>query len=556
MTSVCICARVPRLLFRRLTPNRPLRFCTIKACECSGKAAPLKRPPRTLRLRRKKNRRTPRIKSRWGAPTRAGPRRFPAPRFFRIHWRGSRLIFRKNKKEWEAGRAEWEKYNKENPQVYPFQKYEDSKPVPLPPFVFFTKDDKAPLGLTSGEMAERLSALSRQAQSAWEQGIALAQTPDEKAEALFTQAWGLHVLFWSLFVFNEKGQINDGPPAGRGENEQDAAPAALAGVPKPQQSLKAAEEASRLAPNNARYAQAVGDFWALSDKTKAFAAYEKALTLAPKDRNLLFLLYQKTATEAWGKWEKPLYDAYQKSETATPNDVLFATPLNYLHRAASRDRANAWFLYEEASLLFRLAPYAMMGGSARRDATPEQKQAAIRSVLNAAARKRGKRAVDLIVQANGLTRLSVPYYEPSVPILLAQAWKLSFATSPMLMTNETFDSLARLRELVRAVGGYTHVMAENENNLSEGLRASRAAIAMGQHLIGNAPLQKNARDEITTMVGRMIVLVGHKNLIKTYQALNDEDGAEAVQKALDAFQKADAAYRRARALVNDTISDY
>ncbi len=451
-------------------------------------------------------------------------------------------------KKWEEGRADWEIYKTTSPQVYAHQEYEDRKPVAPPSYQFMTKDDKAPFRLTQSETAARLSDLSQKAQEAWKKGVDLSKTSDEKAQALYVQAWGLTVLRWSLAVFSDKGAIDETSPMNDANNGKNTKP--LANTPTAASAMQAIEEAARLDEKNARYAQSVGDMAEEADKAKAFAAYEKAVVLAPKDRNLLYLMYQKTAAPAEKKGETALSETFQKAELQKPDDALLAVPLGYLHRAQARDRSNAWPLYEEASLLFRLAPYAMMGGSARRDATPEQKQAAIDSVLNETARKRGKRAIAQITRANALPICQLPVYTPSVSPLLAVAWKMTLRSSSFLMSDETFDSYARLRELVRAVGGYTHVLAENENKLSDALNATRAALAMGERIL------KNGDEDYG--LGRMICLVAYKNCIKMYQKIGDTEGAEAIEKEMDDFQKWETAYQRNRkaTMGNETLAEY
>ena len=102
-------------------------------------------------------------------------------------------------KKWENGRADFDKMKAEDPQSYGAMNYEDTKPDPPPPArEFATKDDAIPFRLTTQETADRVSDLCQQARQAWEKGVALCKTPEEKAEALYTEAWGQRI-FARLF---------------------------------------------------------------------------------------------------------------------------------------------------------------------------------------------------------------------------------------------------------------------------------------------------------------------------------------------------------------------
>ena len=420
-------------------------------------------------------------------------------------------------KEWEAGRADWEADKARwYPNTNPYEKYEDSKPLPPSFQAIVTKDDKAPFRLTPPELAARLSELSKRAQEAWEKGIALGKTPDEKAFAYYTQAWGLSVLFWSLLPFSQTGefQTNDANPA-----------PGLPYTPQPADWAKAAEEAARLAPERALYVQAVGDLLPYNEKEKAAAAYEKAVSLAPKDRNLLFLVYQKTMQKAGSKGQKP-------GET-------FAIPLDFLHRAASRDRANAWYLYEEAALLFRPTPYAKRGRSAADAPKPTVPDAALAD----ADRVQAKRALGLVAQGNALPTFALPVYKSSLPLLLQAGWKMTMAAQ--FLSNENFDSFERLRELGRALSGYADVMAVN--NAPEALRAVRLGLAMGFQIISASPLRndfKNEAEALTPFIGAGIVNTIYRGFIKTLQKTGGTSSAAALQTEFDTFQKWNAEFRR------------
>ena len=58
---------------------------------------------------------------------------------------------------------------------------------------------------------------------------------------------------------------------------------------------KAAAQAAETAPETALYWQTVGDFLTQTNREKAPAAYEKAVSGAPKNTNILYRLYEMPA---------------------------------------------------------------------------------------------------------------------------------------------------------------------------------------------------------------------------------------------------------------------
>ena len=454
-------------------------------------------------------------------------------------------------KKWGNGRADFEKMKAQDPEGMGKMNYDDWKPAPPPPVRgFVTKDDGFPFLLTLPETLARASELCQQARQAWQTGIALCKKTDEKAEALYVQAWGLRLLNDYLAglgsqPFNPSGSDTDA------DSDRAAAPTKSAKmpafVPSRADAVTAITEALRLVPNNALYAQAFGDFLWNADEKAALVWYEKAAILAPKNVSLLYFLYAHFIGKD--------ISAFNQSDPAQPKPDPFAASLGYLHRVQARDRANAWPLYEEAAIWFRLAPYSVTGPSGDRNATPEQKQKLLQAVQNKEARTRGKRATDLVAQGNGLPRHNKPRYEDSVPRLLEQAWKMNVIR---LIGQVDLGSMSRLRELARSIIGYAQVMARYENNAGEAAWANRACIGMGYRLVNNWSTEDDVRtgkSVVEPLVGIAISTLGYKELIAMYQAAGDRTGADAAQKESDAFAARAADYKKAvEAIIkNDSI---
>ena len=433
-------------------------------------------------------------------------------------------------KAWEAGRVDFEQQKAESPAEYGHTNYDDTKPEMVSSHLFVTKDDNAPFTLTNEEAVLQITSRVQKARQAWEKGVAFCKTPEVKSEACYTQAWGLHLLrTYFTTVPDLSYGLADRPP-----------PEPLPFSPTNAEVVNAGAEATRLAPDNARYAQAMGDFWWDTDKEKALTWYEKSIALAPKNPNLLYFLYQDSVEK-----ERAAYKyTGEAAGNAEANPAPFAVSLNYLHQAQARDRANAWPLYEEAALLFRLAPYSLAGPSAAEDATPAQKQAALAAVQNKAARTRGKQAIDLVARGNTASRCTVPIYAESVPRLLEAVWN---ANITYVQTRPFFTSFSRLRELARSTMGYAQVMVR-ENNEGEAARANRACIGMGFLIRGDWSLEDTIRGGKTIMerlVGIAICSIGYKGLMQTYQNVSDKAGAEAARKESDTFKARYDAYCKA-----------
>ena len=271
--------------------------------------------------------------------------------------------------------------------------------------------------------------------------------------------------------------------------------------------------------------------------------------LRPKTPICCIFLYQSAINKGISNFNNRQVSKPLKGEPQTPsNEPLtapFAPALEYLHQAQNRDRANAWPLYEEAALLFRLAPYSIVGPSGNRDATPKEKQAALDAVQNKEARQRGKQAIDQMVQGNGLPRYDVPRYEDSVPRLLEQAWNLNIIR---FLGENVFNGMSRQRELARSAMGYAQVMTQPENNVGEAVRANRATVGMGYRMVGDWSIDENfktGKTIISVLVGIAICAIGYKGLVQTYETVGDKAGANAAQTESDAFQVRVSDYKKA-----------
>ena len=404
-----------------------------------------------------------------------------------------------------AWQAERDAAQARDPKGFDAALYDNARPVEPPFRNFPTKDDGVVYHLTPAELETQLSALIGKAEAAWARGLVLATTPAQKAEAYYVRGWGRRVL----------------------ERYLDTAPGATKNVPTKTQIRADFERAVTLAPDNPLYWQAKGDI--MGEDTAAFAAYEKAADLSPRNPNLLYYLYAKVVSEG----SEP--DRWAKAQ-------------KYLQQAQTRDRSNAWPCYEEAGILFRYAPYSLTGSSGNPDATPAEKEVTRNTVRNAAARKQGRQAINLILRGNGLPRYNYPQYQESVPDLLAAAWHYGFVEDIALRAGGMFTGFARVRELARSATSYGVFVTEYENNAAEGVRACRATIGMGKRLVGDWSLEEDFRagkTMIMVLVGAAIVAIGYKSLVRVCTLSGDRAALELAQAESDAFAVRTADYKKA-----------
>ena len=408
-------------------------------------------------------------------------------------------------RQWQANRAWVQAHHPE--AVLPVDR-DASRPVKRSAPIFPTKDDNRPYHLTPVQLTARVGELAAQAQAAWAKGVALSQTPAQKAHAYYLRGWGRRVL----------------------QNFLACVPETKIPAPADAEIRADFDQAIALDPANALYWQAKAD--ALGDDPAAVPLYEKAAALVPRHVNLWYGLYERTLD---GKGD-------------TTNEKRSVSQ-RYLQQAQAHDRGNAWPCYKEAALLFREARYDLTGPSARFDATPAQREASRAAVRGEATRRKGQRAIDLLGRGNHLPRYEFPVYRDSVPGLLEVVWRYGFAL------NHRTDPPFLIRELARSGVGYGQFMAD-ENNPAEGVRACRAVADMGYRLIGNWPLGDGIAmgdTAMTVAMGMGTCLSGFQYLLTIYNTLGDSAAADQVVAERDALNKRYAEYRKAYAAKISTL---
>jgi hypothetical protein len=436
---------------------------------------------------------------------------------------GARSGYLNEQKAWAKDREE---ARAKDPQGFNDADYEKYKPVPPPEREFPTRDDNRPLRLTETQLDNLTSELSGKALLAWESGLALSKTPEEVALACYIRGWGIRVLRQFLETNTESEKL-----------ASHLSKLPLKDPPMHKTVLTCFDKATEAAPNNPLYWQARGD--ALGENDEANVAYLKALELRPKNAtSLWYRLYRRTAP---GSYEKP-----QKKEWAIAED--------YLKKAQARDRGNAWPLYEEAILWFCHAPYILTGHDRNRATTLEEQEIRRAAVRNEEARRNGRRAIDRILQGNNAPRYDSPLYVDSVPGLLTVAWNYRY---PKELDSKGF---ARSRELARSAGAYGKFMASEEQDAEEAIRAVRAAIGMGYHLMGDWPTQDNpvtGKTVLGCLVGWAVAAISYKELQSVYEILGNQEGYDAATAESNALKKRHDEYQWVvQAYVQRMVDDY
>jgi hypothetical protein len=359
---------------------------------------------------------------------------------------------------------------------------------------------------------------------AWEKGVALAKTPEEKAHAYYIQGWGIRVLRQYLEKNHASNVLR---------TELTASEINLKDMPTYETMLAAFDKATEAAPSIPLYWQARGD--ALEDGDKAISAYEKALDLKPRN-----------ATSLWYH----LYCLVAPTQDEKPENEKLARAEEYLGKAKARDRGNAWPLYEEAVLKFCSAPYILTTFDRNRITTSQVQEERRAAVRNESARRNARLAIDVILQGNSAPRYDPPRYVDSVPNLLAVAWEwrqLSFQ-------KEDSEGFARSRELARSCGAYANFMAGDEKDGTEAERAGWAAVGVGRRLMGDWPTQDDpvsGKTVMMSLVGWAVTTISYKNLLRTYEILENKHDYDAVSIESAAFAKRSEEYR---ALINPYLS--
>jgi hypothetical protein len=458
---------------------------------------------------------------------------------FREMLLGAQADYQNSLKAWETNRDEM---RANDPEGIDEANEEKNKPIPPPQREFLIKDSSQPLRLTETQLEAHTVELSAKALMAWESGISLAKTPEEKANAYYIQGWGIRVL----------RQYMEAYASDRLKSRLTVAGYPIKEMPTHETMYAAFDKATIAAPDNPLYWQAKGDalgastapgfdsYWQAKAATvgegdAAIAAYLKALDLKPRNAtSLWYLLYQRAAPT---EYEKPENEKWALAE-------------EYLRRASARDKSNAWPLYEEAVLKFCRAPYIMTGHDRNRSTTTAEQEIRRAAVRNADARRDGRQAIDLIMRGNSAPRYEPPRYVDSVPNLLAVAWEWRH------FGHEQGDSAgySRARELARSAGTYAEFMASDENDRGEAVRAGWAAVGMGRRLMGDWPTEVDpgsGRTLMEPLVGWAVVTISYKFLLRVYEILGDQNSCEAVAAESAAFKIRSDPYR---AIINSHLS--
>lgn len=411
--------------------------------------------------------------------------------------------------------------------------YKSERPTLPPPFTFWTKDDNQPYRLSPKAVRARFRELSMAATADWEKARDLAATDAERAEAEYVRGWGLLLLdaYEQGMIPGDGEPVPDTPEEADDASEEDVPPKPSARLVE---ARKALAEAVERAPQNALYQQAQGDVllggatmaYVLKEDTPAWAAYQKALELEPRNSALWYRLYQTTA----------------RAITFDPkpeNEQRRARARTYLLNAAKSDALNANFWYQLAALDLRAAPYWKILNK-----PVSEREQAFADVLAGATepdRKTARNAITLLERANAAPHYASVRYQPAVPVLLTRAWDY-------LARHAYFwEEGARFRELARETAGFALVSAR-ENRTGDAVRAARALIGMGYRLIGDWPVKDKTPGDgtvLTSLVGRAITAIGHDTLVKVYDATGDEAGQRQAQALYNAFKERVTANREA-----------
>ena len=98
---------------------------------------------------------------------------------------------RRQMQEENASEAEVTRYNTELAELKEKLKANVNR-------IIVIKDDKKPFCLTQVELANELTALTKNALAAWESGVNLCQSMTDKANAEYVRGWGMNLIFLLL----------------------------------------------------------------------------------------------------------------------------------------------------------------------------------------------------------------------------------------------------------------------------------------------------------------------------------------------------------------------
>ncbi len=385
------------------------------------------------------------------------------------------------------------------------------RPTP-PPDEFFvhTKDDGRLFGLTETQSAAQINALSLAAQSEWRQAIALAKNPKDRAEAEYTQGWGLQILAWAT----------------SGVTKPIIGPDGLSSQPKPEDAVEPLEAATKDASDNAVYWQSLGDAHyniAKDDRDTdpvTLDAYRRSLKIKPGNSDL---------------WYR-LFDMQQKSD---PDEAE-----TDMRQAARYDSSNAYPQYQLAMIEFKKTKYNTRYDAA--DNIEQKVEAARPSMQEMQSRIAAQNAINNMERGNTAAEFRNPVYQAPLPSMLIAAWRFWETMRDTFWDIAHMTRFSDLREMARSARGYADFLVW-EKNYPEAERAARASIGVGDKMAGDWPVKDQVPGDgsiMNSLVGISIAGMGYKALTQIGQSSGDASMAQQTSAEQAAFNQQVAAYKK------------
>jgi hypothetical protein len=393
------------------------------------------------------------------------------------------------------------------------------KPTPPPDFTVLIKDDQTAYRLTRDELKGRVGALRAEALAGLDAATEKAGAdPEARAEADYYRGWCL----WLLTYYYELPNVGLLIGEGIGGMTFSLYPA-----PDMKEIIACFARAAEARPEDAGYWRALGDARRATGAAEADGAYLRSLDLSPRQATLWYRLFSTEMLRATPPDPDEEGDGPKKPRRPhSPEDAR-----HYLKQAAWADPGNAFYLYEQASLLLKqetkFEPYSYSTNRAE-DVKP---------LRNADAERAAGEAVALTERGNATATMTFPVYRHAPPRWLAVAH--SYFEWPLL----ELPWYARLRALARALCGVA-IFAANERRDAPGAkRACRAAIGLGLRLVGDGETttgDKNFRT-LDVLVGVAIAAIAYKGLIEAVKVAGTPGDVEAVEKEEAEFRARAAA---------------
>ena len=387
------------------------------------------------------------------------------------------------------------------------------QPAPKPPMRTMRDDDK-PFTLTLEAVLKRYLETVALPQADWDKALALSKTPEERAEALYTQGWGRRMARkYSHQIIKE-----DDPPKETGGP-----------LPTEKQIIQNFTEATKSCPKNARFWQSLGDArrgenWYKQDNpdsAPAVAAYETSLKLNRSNPSLWFRVYQ----------------------IVRRTDPALA--LKAMRQAAKEDGDNAYLSYRLAGALLSETRAGSYEKPLKITGVLEGSEAAIKSTPRVTEAEENKRkseeALSLMERSNKMPRYKPMAYVSAAPDLLAAAWDFQPDYAEF---NYGLDELTALDTLLQ-----DYVKARlKENNIVEAQRAADALIGMGRLRLtaGMNEFSLKAVDLIWVLAAMSNVEVGYALVQEICRATDDAPAAEQAKADYEVLRDQYVAFRKAQ----------